>query len=75
MVYYWFQQGSRRVAWDFAARLYLLADGVRKGQTDGGIIRLTTSIREGESDDDAEARLLSMTRELIKPLPRFMPEG
>lgn len=75
MVYYWFQQGSRRVASDYAARLYLLADGIRTGQTDGGIVRLTTAIKEDESDADAEARLLSMTRELVGPLPRFMPEG
>ena len=75
MVYYWFQQGSRRVAWDFAAKMYLLADGIRTGQTDGGIVRLTTLMKDGETDADAEARLLSMTRELIAPLPRFMPEG
>jgi EpsI family protein len=27
MVYYWFQQGERRIAWDFAAKFYLLIDG------------------------------------------------
>ena len=74
MVYYWFQQGSRRVAWDFAAKFYLLMDGIRTGQTDGGIVRLTTMMRPGESEDQAEARLLDMTRDVIVPLPRFMPE-
>lgn len=74
MVYYWFQQGSRRVAWDFAAKFYLLADGIRTGQTDGGIVRLTTPIKPDESLDAAEARLLDMTRNLLPPLPRFIPE-
>ena len=74
MVYYWFQQGSRRVAWDFAAKFYLLADGIRTGQTDGGLVRLTTAMAQGESEEAAEARLLDMTRELIAPLPRFIPE-
>lgn len=74
MVYYWFQQGERRVAWDFAAKLYLLADGVTKGQTDGGIVRLTTAIAKNETDDQAEDRLLDMTRKVITPLPRFIPE-
>lgn len=74
MVYYWFQQGSRRVAWDFAAKFYLLADGIRTGQTDGGIVRLTTPMARGESEAQAEARLLDMTRALINPLPRFIPE-
>ena len=74
MVYYWFQQGNRRVAWDFAAKFYLLADGIRTGQTDGGIVRLTTPMARGESEAEAEARLLDMTRGVIQPLPRFMPE-
>lgn len=75
MVYYWFQQGSRRVAWDMAAKFFLLADGIRTGQTDGGIVRLTTVIAPGETEEAAEARLLEMTRELQAPLPRFIPEG
>jgi EpsI family protein len=29
MVYYWFQQGERRIAWDFAAKFYLMVDGIR----------------------------------------------
>jgi hypothetical protein len=28
MVYYWFQQGERRIAWDFAAKFYLMVDGI-----------------------------------------------
>lgn len=75
MVYYWFQQGDRRVAWDVAAKFYLLADGIRTGQTDGGIVRLTTLMGSGESEEAAEARLLDITRGVIAPLPRFMPEG
>ncbi|MEO1961995.1 MAG: exosortase C-terminal domain/associated protein EpsI [Paracoccus sp. (in: a-proteobacteria)] len=73
MVYYWFQQGERRVAWDLAAKFYLLIDGIGRGQTDGGIVRLTTPIRGNESDDAAEARLMDMTRNLLDPLPRFFP--
>ena len=75
MVYYWFQQGERRVAWDVAAKFYLLANGIRSGQTDGGIVRLTTPMGPEESEESAEARLLEMTRGVIGPLPKFMPEG
>jgi hypothetical protein len=32
MVYYWFQQGERRIAWDFAAKFYLMVDGIRPGR-------------------------------------------
>src|SRR6056297_1445998 len=44
MVYYWFQQKQRRIAWDFAAKYWLMVDGIRTGRTDGALIRLTTPI-------------------------------
>ena len=75
MVYYWFEQRGRKVAWDMAAKFHLLVDGVATGQTDGGIVRLTTLIAPSESDADAEARLQDVLVELVSPLPRFLPEG
>jgi exosortase D (VPLPA-CTERM-specific) len=74
MVYYWFQQGERRVAWDIAAKFWLLVDGITTGSTDGATVRLTTLIRGDETDADAEARLQSVLTELMGPLPRFIPE-
>ena len=41
MVYYWFEQKGRRVAWDIAAKFYLMVDGITTGRTDGGLVRLT----------------------------------
>jgi EpsI family protein len=74
MVYYWFQQNERRVAWDMAAKFWLLVDGIRTGSTDGATVRLTTLIRSDETDAQAEARLQSVLTELMDPLPRFIPE-
>jgi EpsI family protein len=74
MVYYWFQQGDRRVAWDFAAKFYLMIDGITTGSTDGALVRLTTLIGEGESEAEAEARLREVLTELVPSLPRFIPE-
>lgn len=75
MVYYWFQQKDRRVAWDFAAKFWLMVDGIRTGRTDGGLVRLTTLIDRNETEAEAEARLKVMLDALQEPLPRFMPEG
>ena len=74
MVYYWFQQKSRRIAWDFAAKFWLMIDGITTGRTDGAIVRLTTLIERGESDAVAEARLHDVMVDLLPPLPRFIPE-
>jgi EpsI family protein len=75
MVYYWFDQHGRKVAWDMAAKFYLLVDGITSGQTDGAIVRLTTLIAPDESDAEAEARLLDVLSEIMEPLPRFLPGG
>ncbi len=73
MVYYWFDQKGRNVAWDLAAKFYLLVDGVRTGRTDGGLVRLTTKIMPGETDAAAEARLINLMREALKSIDRFIP--
>jgi len=73
MVYYWFQQKDRRIARDYVAKFQLMLDGVRTGRTDGAMVRLTTAIRPGESDEAAEARLQDILTELFEPLPRFIP--
>ena len=73
MVYYWFDQKGRKIAWDMAAKYWLLMDGIRTGRTDGALVRLTTVILPNETDADAEARLMEMTRESAQALPRFIP--
>ncbi|TDT73104.1 exosortase D (VPLPA-CTERM-specific) [Litoreibacter halocynthiae] len=74
MVFYWFEQKGRRVAWDFAAKMWLIADGVRTGRTDGGLVRLTTIINKAETDANAEARLMDVLKLLQNEVPNFMPE-
>lgn len=73
MVFYWFEQKGRKIAWDMAAKYYLLADGIRTGRTDGALVRLTTLIQPDESDAQAEARLMDVLRETVAELPRFVP--
>ncbi|MEO1677756.1 MAG: VPLPA-CTERM-specific exosortase XrtD [Pseudomonadota bacterium] len=73
MVLYWFEQRGRRVAWDVAAKFYLLVDGITTQRTDGAMLRLTTPILPDESDGDAEARLLDVLREMEPQMSRFVP--
>ena len=73
MVYYWFEQKGRRIAWDFAAKYYLLLDGIRTGRTDGALVRLTTPILPGEDPVDSEARLKEILYVVDDALPRFIP--
>ena len=74
MVYYWFQQRERRLAWDFAAKFWLMVDGVKSGRTDGALLRLTTRIEPGSNGEaEAEARLNEVLHLMQDPLPRFIP--
>ena len=74
VVYYYFDQKGRKIAWDFAAKFYLLMDGITTGRTDGALVRLTTVIGPDESDAQAEERLKEMLMESVQVLPRFIPE-
>ncbi|MBD3787968.1 MAG: VPLPA-CTERM-specific exosortase XrtD [Sphingomonadales bacterium] len=73
LVYYWFEQHGRHVAWDMEAKLLLLWDGFTIQRTDGALVRLTTAIAADETAEEAEARLREMFLETMKVLPKFVP--
>ncbi|WP_318527450.1 VPLPA-CTERM-specific exosortase XrtD [Roseobacter sinensis] len=73
MVFYWFEQKGRKIAWDFAAKFYLMVDGIATGRTDGALVRLTTLIGPNETDAEAEARLMEVLSEVNTVIPRFIP--
>jgi len=75
MVYYWFEQKGRKIAWDMEAKFWLLVDGIRTGRTDGALVRLTTAILPDETDAQAEERLMKMLQNSISILPRFIPQA
>lgn len=75
MVYYWFEQKGRKIAWDFEAKFWLMVDGIATGRTDGALVRLTTAMGKDEAPEAADARLMNMLREVMGPLPRFVPDA
>ena len=74
MVFYWFDQKGRKIAWDMAAKYWLLVDGVRTGRTDGALVRLTTKIEPNESDETAQERLLQVLKQVDGKLANFIPD-
>ena len=75
LVYYWFEQHGRHIAWDFEAKFMLLWDGFTIHRTDGALVRLTTVISPDETEVEAQARLDDMFRKTIEVLPEFVPEA
>lgn len=72
LVYYWFDQSGRRIADDYAAKAYLIWDGLKTGRTDGALVRFVTPIVPGEAEAAADARLQDMMRETLPVLPGFI---
>ena len=73
IVYYWFEQRGRRVANEYVSKLHLLADAVYLNRTDGALIRLTTPLYAGETEQDGDKRLQGFVSELLPPMTRFLP--
>lgn len=73
MVFYWFDQRGKKIAWDIEAKFWVMMDGITKGRTDGALVRLTTPILPNERDEDAEARMMEVLRSILEPLLRFVP--
>ena len=74
IAYYWFAQHGRHRAWDFAAKLLLVWDGIVHGRTDGALMRILTPIAPGESEAEAERRLRAVFEETVPVMPRYVPE-
>lgn len=73
MVYYWYDQQGVRTSSSYYAKFLMTVSKVRSGRSDGALVRLTTPILRGESDAAAEARLQDALRNVVGPLPRFVP--
>jgi exosortase D (VPLPA-CTERM-specific) len=73
LVYYWFEGRGRRVTGDFAAKFATIADSLRLGRTDGGLVRVITPIGE-DGVAGADARLRRFLADSVDLFPRFIPE-
>jgi exosortase D (VPLPA-CTERM-specific) len=73
LVYYWFEERSKKVADEWWAKWYLLTDAITMNRTDGALVRLVTSIRPGETEADADARLHAFMQELLPRLATYLP--
>lgn len=74
MVYYWFEQRGRRMTNDYAVKASVVWDGLTRGRADGALVRFVTPIGRGESEAEAEARLQALMADVLRELPRFIPE-
>lgn len=73
LVYYWFQQRGRSITNEYLVKWYLFYDAIAMNRTDGSLIRLVTSVGEGEDIELADQRLQSFMKDLMPELTAYLP--
>jgi exosortase D (VPLPA-CTERM-specific) len=72
LVYYWYEERGKRIIVEYWSKWYLLYDAVTKNRSDGALVRLTTPMRPGELDQNADARLRQFILDLGPTLNGFL---
>ncbi len=73
LVYYWYDQRSRKIANEFMMKFALLYDAIKLRRTDGAMIRIMTPLAQGEPMENADARLTRFMDRLQPVLPAYVP--
>ncbi len=73
LVLYWFQAHGREVASEYWAKYYLVSDSIRMSRSDGGLVRLMTPMLDGESPDQAQARVMKLGAKFVPLLDNYIP--
>jgi exosortase D (VPLPA-CTERM-specific) len=73
LVYYWFQQRGRIITNEYLVKWYLLWDALRLNRTDGALVRLITTVPNGEDPTRADRRLAEFARAAVSELDTYVP--
>jgi exosortase D (VPLPA-CTERM-specific) len=74
LVYYWFQQRGRIVTNEYMMKWYMFWDALTKNRTDGALIRLTTTLSEGQDIKIADDRLEEFAKLIAPIIPEYVPQ-
>jgi EpsI family protein len=74
LVLYWYQSHGRAVASEYWAKIYLVADSIRSGRSDGSLIRIITPVGRSEDVQAAETRAAAFAQGILPLLDNFIPK-
>jgi len=74
LVVYWFKQRDRMLSNEYLVKFYLFWDALTRQRSDGALIRLSTAVEPGESEQQVEHRLLEFARSIQPQLNRYIPD-
>lgn len=73
LVLYWYQAHGRKVASEYWAKFYLVADAIRMNRTDGSLVRMVTPIGADEDLEAAQARAVGFAQQVVPQLAGYIP--
>ena len=71
LVFYWYQGRGRVIANEYWGKFWMVADAISRNRTDSALIRLNTSMNDGETE--ARSRLVSFTQLLFPYIDELIP--
>jgi EpsI family protein len=72
LVLYWYQTRHRVIASEYAAKYWLVVDGVRRRSTDGTMVRIWTTTADG--DASAQTRAADFARQVFPNVAQLLTE-
>jgi EpsI family protein len=72
LVLYWYQAHGRVIASEYSGKAWLVFDAITRNRTDGALVRVLTSTRNGENQ--ARTRAVQFVQALYPRLGKFIPD-
>jgi len=74
LVYYWFEERGRVMADEYAVKWQLFVDAIFMNRTDGALVRITTPIAAGETEENADQRMAGFMAGAVPLIPVYVPQ-
>jgi EpsI family protein len=71
LVLYWYDGAGRVMASEYAAKIYLVLDSIRRNRSDGALVRVMTPVINSEKEAEQEAT--DFVKSLFPLLSRHLP--
>lgn len=74
VVWYWFKQRDRILSNEYLVKFFLFWDAVTRGRTDGALVRVSSVVGPGETEEIVDQRLLRLVSAVEPELNRYVPD-
>lgn len=74
VVWYWFKQRDRILSNEYLVKFFLFWDAVTRRRTDGALVRVSSVVGPGETEEIVDQRLLQLVSAVEPELNRYVPD-